>query len=46
MRMEIVESPRPLSASRLWNLLLEFYEGLGPEAWRRGTVPQQITANG
>ena len=46
MPKRLVESPRPVSESGLWDLLLDFYRQRGPDAWRSGTVPQRITSNG
>lgn len=42
----IVESPRPVSESGLWDRLVDFYRQCGPDAWRSGKVPQRITSNG
>lgn len=46
MPKRIVESPRPVSQSGLWDLLVDFYRQCGPDAWRSGKVPQRITSNG
>lgn len=46
MPKRIVESPRPVSESGLWDRLVDFYRQCGPDAWRSGKVPQRITSNG
>lgn len=46
MPRRIFESPRPVSESGLWGLLIDFYGECGPDAWRSGKVPQRITSNG
>ena len=46
MPKQIFESPRPLSESGLWDLLVDFYRDIGPDAWRSGRIPQRITSNG
>jgi hypothetical protein len=43
-RVEI-EGPRPLSASRLWDIERRFYERVGPLAWTTRGVPSYITTN-
>ncbi len=43
--MALIETARPLSASRLWPLLAEYYRGRGPGAWLPGGVPFQATSN-
>jgi hypothetical protein len=42
----MMESPRPVSESGLWNLLYRFYRDRGLETWRTGRVPQRVTSNG
>ena len=46
MPKQVVESPRPMSESGLWGLLVDFYRERGPDAWRSGKVPQRMTSNG
>ncbi|MCB2288165.1 tetratricopeptide repeat protein [Clostridium sp. CS001] len=41
----IIEEKKPLSQSMLWNLQTDFFANQGPEAWRKGIVPQYITTN-
>ena len=46
MPKQIFESPRPMSESGLWGLLVDFYREHGPNAWRSGKVPYRMTSNG
>ncbi len=42
---KILEASKPLSQSMIWKLQSDFYANQGPEAWRKGIVPQYITTN-
>ena len=46
MPKQVFETPRPMSESGLWGLLVDFYRERGPDAWRSGKVPYRMTSNG
>ena len=46
MPKQVFETPRPMSESGLWGLLVDFYRERGPDAWRSGKVPFRMTSNG
>jgi tetratricopeptide (TPR) repeat protein len=41
----VIEGPRRLSESCLWELQRQAYRRLGPAAWNPGAVPKQATSN-
>jgi hypothetical protein len=41
----VVEEPRRLSASRLWEIQRRYFEQAGVGAWSGGTVPTYVTTN-
>jgi hypothetical protein len=41
----VVEGPRPLSRSKIWEIQRQLYLGQGVRAWREGGVPHFITSN-
>jgi hypothetical protein len=43
--MRPLESPRRLSRSSVWDLQRRFYTNAGPEAWRLGITPSEITSS-
>lgn len=43
--LELIDDYKPLSQSLIWKLQSDFYANQGPDAWRKGIVPQYITTN-
>lgn len=43
--MKLIQSPTPVSESKIWNLQSEFYEEQGQRAWSERRIPQGPTTN-